>query len=33
MGFAIAALAGLVGPWVLGIVGFFVVFLVGSFVD
>ena len=33
MGFAIAALAGLVGPWALGIVGFFVVFLVAPFVD
>jgi heat shock protein HtpX len=33
MGFAVAALTGLVAPWVLGIVGFFVVFLVGSFLD
>jgi heat shock protein HtpX len=30
MGFAVGALALLVAPWVLGIVGFFVVFLLGS---
>jgi heat shock protein HtpX len=30
MGFAVSALALLVGPWVLGIVGFFVIFLLGS---
>jgi heat shock protein HtpX len=30
MGFAVGALALLVGPWVLGIVGFFVIFLLGA---
>jgi TM2 domain-containing membrane protein YozV len=30
MGFAVGALALLVAPWILAIVGFFVVFLLGS---
>jgi hypothetical protein len=30
MGYAVGALGLLVGPWVLAIIGFFVVFLLGS---